>query len=579
MIIAVDKAATAGYPYHVTVGLKNVADVPIYNAALELLKDGKKNYIYQPLEQLTMTAAELRPGASISTTTSLSQPLPGHLTWANVRLKISGRCRSARHDHKPPTRRRPRERPKGHGHRTRPNCGISWDPIPGATDHTDYEVFSTPSPDQDFPSTPVANVTWLPNSANGQLKAYVSGLPNGETRYYAISPIVAGQPSMTHPLTAATASDQQTGQQASVTFDDKNGTEHTCGESTVNATFTFGDDFFGIQSYTVSLGGSVAAEKGNLSQPTVTTNPPVPISVPATGSVTVTAQATNSAGLHGPVISRTLDRACPVHQAVVVAMGLNSNLSDPLDSPITPVIDSACTPPSGRDAFDMLAVTNACDDGSADPDSHGNLVAYLTSRGYDPGATRASPNRTLLEFSYQGATVNCGAKGDVGPTFIPNNYTSFNTWTELAQQVLPKITGTARHYFDAMEQYSDCWKDRYGIKLQYSIIGHSEGGYEALGIANAAADAAESDPSRAGLVSSVVTVDGAVNPTAVLEDLNIGDCFAGGSALQLPEDVAGFYAKTTKTYQGLALINYLSGRTGRAASSGTPPTLASTSPR
>src|SRR5262249_21159962 len=103
-------------------------------------------------------------------------------------------------------------------------------------------------------------------------------------------------------------------------------------------------------------------------------------------------------------------------------------------------------------------------------------------------------------------------------------------------------------------------KDRYGIKLQYSVIGHSEGGYEALGIAKAAVDAARSDPSRAGLISSVVTVDGAVNPAAVLEDLNLGDCkLAADSNWKLPADVAGFFlVKSNPVYQEAALINYFS---------------------
>ena len=49
-----------------TFTLENVADVPIYNASLELLKEGKLNYIYQPREQLLVSTAALQPGEKLS---------------------------------------------------------------------------------------------------------------------------------------------------------------------------------------------------------------------------------------------------------------------------------------------------------------------------------------------------------------------------------------------------------------------------------------------------------------------------------------------------------------------------------
>ncbi len=49
MIVKADSAATLGSPYQVEVGLKNVADVPVYNAEVQLLTSdaqGRFNYIY-----------------------------------------------------------------------------------------------------------------------------------------------------------------------------------------------------------------------------------------------------------------------------------------------------------------------------------------------------------------------------------------------------------------------------------------------------------------------------------------------------------------------------------------------------
>jgi len=44
--------ANKGYPYHVRFGIENKADVPVYNAAIELKDDTKQNYIYAPNQEL-----------------------------------------------------------------------------------------------------------------------------------------------------------------------------------------------------------------------------------------------------------------------------------------------------------------------------------------------------------------------------------------------------------------------------------------------------------------------------------------------------------------------------------------------
>ena len=62
LTVDADDEANDRYPYHVTVGLKNVADVPVYNPTLQLLTEGKKNYIYQPREQLVVTSRRTGPG-------------------------------------------------------------------------------------------------------------------------------------------------------------------------------------------------------------------------------------------------------------------------------------------------------------------------------------------------------------------------------------------------------------------------------------------------------------------------------------------------------------------------------------
>ena len=71
--------------------------------------------------------------------------------------------------------------------------------------------------------------------------------------------------------------------------------------------------------------------------------------------------------------------------------------------------------------------------------------------------------------------------------------------------------GTATDYYTALEEYSDCWKEKHGEQLRYYVVGHSLGGYEALGIAQAAVN-----DGRGDLIAKIVTVDGAVQDRLVL---------------------------------------------------------------
>ena len=67
VMVSADDNATTGYPYLATVGLKNVADVPVYNVALTLANQPGSNFIYQPKQNLSASATEIddpRPGAA-----------------------------------------------------------------------------------------------------------------------------------------------------------------------------------------------------------------------------------------------------------------------------------------------------------------------------------------------------------------------------------------------------------------------------------------------------------------------------------------------------------------------------------
>ena len=67
MTVDTDDAVYKTFPYRVRVGLTNVADVPVYNPEVDLLEEGRLNYIYQPQERLDQGIGELDPGQTFWT--------------------------------------------------------------------------------------------------------------------------------------------------------------------------------------------------------------------------------------------------------------------------------------------------------------------------------------------------------------------------------------------------------------------------------------------------------------------------------------------------------------------------------
>ena len=170
-------------------------------------------------------------------------------------------------------------------------------------------------------------------------------------------------------------------------------------------------------------------------------------------------------------------------------------------------------------------------------------MSYLEAKGYHYGDSMGAGGRTILEFSYNGALVNGSESPDLDacvpgtePTFEPKPYSAADTWWYLARDLSHYGHSAARRYLDQLKNYSDCWKRSTGRDLSFSIIGHSEGGYQALALAAEAASRASSSESYSGLISSVVTVDGAIHPQIIPVELQTFGCFVNAN-LALPEDV------------------------------------------
>ena len=66
-LIEADDSLTRLSPYHVRVGMKNVSDVPVYNARIAYGESDGTDYWYQPEEDLVYTTQEIAPGETFWT--------------------------------------------------------------------------------------------------------------------------------------------------------------------------------------------------------------------------------------------------------------------------------------------------------------------------------------------------------------------------------------------------------------------------------------------------------------------------------------------------------------------------------
>lgn len=515
----VEETAMTGYPYHVQLSLTNVADVPVYNVRLAALEDNAEGFIYQPQQQLATETAVLAPGETLVRDLVLVPISSGHLNLeksfvvvsagGNLSPTITSVPVATPFDQVPTLRAIPLDQ----------KVGLIWDAVPGAS----YELYDTSAPDVPFGARLAVGL--LQDVGDGKVRAIVDA-PEYTTRYYAVRTITHGGGEMVHPLVAGASGDASTGPDIFVDFDTKSGSSKACLlDDEISRAVGYqvdSRDPFGIASYTVKTSTGL-----ELSGTTPTRTPSAlslanfePLTVTRTSSPTVTVVVVGLSGQQTEVTA-TLDASCPVEKAVVVATGLFTSLNSTLSPSTVSVTDPDCPDdPSVRDGFSNGAATNACDNSNSDPvtDPTGNLVAYLQSLGYNPGETRESGGRTLLEYSYTGSQVSC--RGVSGPTFIPNDYTDIRTVVETigSPTLLPV---TASQYYEALKEYRDCWKQVNGRTLEFTVIGHSLGGYQALNLGLLAG----MDPNADGIIQDVVTVDGAVNPEAVMTDLNMISCF------------------------------------------------------
>jgi hypothetical protein len=196
-----------GQPYRVKVSVTNKADVPISNIGVEIFSNVHSQFIFQPGQKFSESIAELKPGETISAPLDILVPdAPSEYPF-NPSLSSVHFVGETVHP--------------GQGISTMPSAPLyglsvndeaaakrvhlSWQPDPNAEG---YEVYSTSTLDTPFPDDPEAAsvnpngtmVTRLPANAT---EAYVPFDSDDPEKYYAVSTIVDGTPTLDHSVVPA----------------------------------------------------------------------------------------------------------------------------------------------------------------------------------------------------------------------------------------------------------------------------------------------------------------------------------------------------------------------------------------
>jgi len=366
--IDVDADIYNRYPYRLQVGLKNVADVPVYNASVELLTQASKHYLYQPREALRQMTAQIDPGATFWTDDYILAPdISGTVDVQSSFVEMTSG------DHPPaakivshPPLQTPQTAPTLTATGLTNQIGLLWTAVPGATG---YEIYSTPDRATEFPATPVASVSAATTSATLPVTP-------GSDGWFAVSSIVNGRRTMFHPIVQGIPSANPT---VPFTYARLSSTA-SCGQD-VTVTAQFDDPFSVLTNWSATLDdASTPAFSGALSGYRASATFTVKASdIKALGSrLKITAK--DSSGTTGQPWSARLDTRCnPIRMMVLgdsIAWG--QGLLD--NQKYAALVKEWITDTSGRPVVYDTDSRNAAHSGAvvADP-SHGCTPDIRTS--------------------------------------------------------------------------------------------------------------------------------------------------------------------------------------------------------
>lgn len=203
-----------GVPYHVRLGVTDVADVPLYNVELDTDENPHEHFIFQPRQPFSQLLGELRPGQTAyvrwpyilvpdATSQLVFDPALSSATLVGESVHPGAGIEAVQ---PPPlySLTAPRD--------TRGYVHLHWEKLPeqqGYGDAEGYEIYSTPTLDTPFESAPrkvratpsAPEATMLP--AN-DTEAYVP-VAAGERLFYAVSTVIEGHLQLEAPVIAAQA--------------------------------------------------------------------------------------------------------------------------------------------------------------------------------------------------------------------------------------------------------------------------------------------------------------------------------------------------------------------------------------
>jgi hypothetical protein len=491
--VEADEVARLGVPYVVSVALENVAPIPVYNASLRFGRPDEARYVYQPRQQLEYRADTLLPGEALEAELRLVPAEDGPINVAELTSALASGAAGFETDIE--LIDRDAEVPELSAVALKDAVGLLLEEIPGATDH---QVFTTPDRTTPFAATPTPFREVVPG------RWVIDDIAPDEPVFVAVSAIIDGERVMVHPLVEANSSEHAATTRASVEVGER-GTR-TCGEDTAFA-LRFTETFFELTAIEWQI-GQHPVETRSVTGTYAVEGPHELEKTELAGGITVRARARNADGTWGAWATQRFDTDCRVRPTVVLASGLRTSVEG-----------------HGFGGFNGTWGT---------PDEGQSVIPRLTRMGYDYGDSWLTPYRTLLEYSYESAEVSAG------PTFRPNRYGSIRTFLELQRLVQSNIGHSASDYLDALIEYDARWSANRSERLEYHLVGHSLGGAQVLQIGYELARRADACdgtyPTSVGdypcgrlhdLVSSITTVNGAVHPRTVLQDINPQHCGLG----------------------------------------------------
>jgi hypothetical protein len=196
-----------GQPYRVRVSVTNKADITLNNVEMTIFSNVHERFDFQPDQRFSEEIAELKPGETISAPLDILVPDAPSEAAFNPSLSSVHFVGEEIHP--------------GVGIETSPSqpvyalvannesaeqrVHLKWAADPNAEG---YEVFSTPNLDTAFPekpdlAAPVANGALVTEVPAGDTEAYVPYNSNEPNKYYAVTSIIKGVPTLDHPAVLA----------------------------------------------------------------------------------------------------------------------------------------------------------------------------------------------------------------------------------------------------------------------------------------------------------------------------------------------------------------------------------------